>query len=119
MAEQNVYAGGCHCGAVRFTATMALESKTECNCSICTKRGALWSFIGGAQFSLLSGEDQLTDYQFNKKQIHHLFCKLCGVGSFSRGAMPNGDPVVALNLRCLDDVDLSELPVRAFDGKNM
>ena len=60
----------------------------SCNCSICQKRGALLTFVPAAQFKLLSGEDELTDYQFNKKIVHHLFCSHCGVGSFARGNGP-------------------------------
>ena len=62
-----------------------LEPVLSCNCSICQKRGALLTFVPAAQFTLLSGEDDLTDYQFNKKIVHHLFCGHCGVGSFARG----------------------------------
>ncbi|MGZ6126277.1 MAG: GFA family protein, partial [Myxococcales bacterium] len=63
------------------------------------------------------GEEGLTDYQFNRKVIHHLFCKVCGVRSFARGQGPGG-PTVAINTRCLDDVDLAALNVRHFEGRS-
>mgnify|MGYP006170693691 CR=1 FL=1 len=40
------------------------------------------------QFTLLKGDDALTDYQFNKHIIHHNFCSVCGVGSFAHGKRP-------------------------------
>ena len=59
------------------------------------KRGALWAFAKAPQFKLVQGEDALTDYQFGKKKIHHLFCNTCGIGSFSRGLAPNGEETFA------------------------
>jgi hypothetical protein len=119
MAESNTYTGGCHCGAVRFRVTMKLEGALTCNCSICSKTGTMLAFTPASQFELLSGVDALTDYQFGKKQIHHLFCKHCGVRSFGRGTMPDGTPTVAVNVRCLDGVDLDSLSIQKYDGRSV
>jgi hypothetical protein len=35
------YEGGCHCGRVRFRVAADLASVTECDCSICSKKGFL------------------------------------------------------------------------------
>lgn len=78
----------------------------------------LLAFVPSEQFRLLSGEDNLTDYQFNKKIIHHLFCSTCGVQSFSRGAGKDGKEMVGINVRCLDDVDVESLMLTPFDGKS-
>jgi len=70
--------------------TASVDTVLSCNCSICRKRGALWTYISPADFDLLSGEDELVDYQFNQRVIHHLFCRICGVGSFSTGRGEDG-----------------------------
>jgi hypothetical protein len=119
VTDIKTYEGGCHCGRVRFRIETALTQAIECNCSICGKRGALWAPVKAPQFTLVSGEDVLTDYQFAKKNVHHLFCESCGVGSFSRGMAPNGEEMFMVNARCLDGVDVSELKLRPFDGKNL
>jgi hypothetical protein len=113
------YDGGCHCGRVRYRATTALDRVVDCNCSFCTKRGALWNYVAPDGFQLLQGEDALTDYQFNKKAIHHVFCRHCGVGSYSYGPAPDGTNVVAINVRCLDGVDVGALVLTPFDGKSL
>jgi hypothetical protein len=116
------YQGGCHCGAVRYAVDLDLNSKlTECNCSICGKSGSRLAFVPASQFKLLSGEDHLTDYLFAKKHIHHVFCDTCGVRSFAHGATPDGGKMFAVNVRCLDDVDLAETAknVAHFDGKSL
>ena len=111
--------GGCHCGAVRYRVELDLTKPvTQCNCSICSRSGTLLSFVPAAAFTLEQGEGSLTDYQFNKKSIHHLFCKVCGVRSFARGQGPSG-PMVAINSRCLDGLDPATLQVQNFDGRSL
>ena len=119
MPDPQTYQGGCHCGRLRYEVTSDLTQVVDCNCSICIKRGAMWTFVKAAEFKLVQGDDTLTDYQFGKKKIHHLFCQSCGVGSFSRGLAPNGDETFAINVNCLDDVDVATLQLTPFDGKNM
>ena len=119
MPELAKYRGGCHCGRVRYEVETNLAPVMSCNCSICQKRGALLTFVPAAQFTLLSGEDDLTDYQFNKKIVHHLFCSHCGVASFARGTGPDGLEMIAVNVRCLDGVEIEGLKLTPFDGKNL
>ena len=77
------------------------------------------TFIPGAHFTLTKGEDALTDYQFAKKSIHHRFCRTCGVRSFGDGAGPDGQTMVMVNLRCVDDFDTSGLPTQQYDGRSV
>jgi len=119
VAETKTHEGGCHCGRVRYRIESSLTQVIECNCSICAKRGTLWTFVKPAQFTMLKGDDTLADYQFGKKVIHHLFCESCGIGSFSRGVAPNGEDTYAINVRCLDGVDIPALKIRPFDGKSL
>ena len=119
MANAKKYTGGCHCGDVRYEVTMPLSEVMQCNCSICSKTGTLLAFAPADQFRLLSGGDRLTDYQFGKKSIHHMFCPTCGIRSFARGSGPGGAEMAAINVRCLDGVDLSALPVKEFDGASL
>ncbi len=119
MAETKTYEGGCHRGAVRYHVTLQLDRAVGCNCSICSKTGTLLAFAPLDQFVLERGADALGDYQFGKKRVHHLFCRTCGIRSFSRGRPPNGPEMVAINVRCLDGVDLAGIPVKPFDGKSL
>lgn len=117
MAEAKTYTGGCHCGQVRYEVTVDLARVIECNCSICAKTGALLAFAPADRFRLLAGEESLTDYQFAAKRIHHLFCSRCGIRSFARGTGPDGAPMVAINVRCLEGVEPSQLTLTPFDGR--
>lgn len=112
------YTGGCHCGKVRFEIDMELGSVVSCNCSHCGMKGLLLSFQPIDSFRLLSGEESLTEYRFNKKQIEHLFCSICGVQPFAYGSDKEGNRMATINVRCLDNVDTTVLEVVSFDGKS-
>lgn len=113
------YKGSCHCGAVAYEVELSLDEVMSCNCSICRRRGHLLAFTPAENFRLLQGETELSDYQFGRKTVHHLFCKRCGINAFGRGRMPDGKEMVAINVGCLDGVDLKQLSVKEFDGASM
>jgi hypothetical protein len=117
MPESKTYSGGCHCGEVRYEVKTDLGKVISCNCSFCSKKGLLLTFVPPEAFNLRSGDDSLTDYQFNKKRIHHLFCNICGTSSFSRASLPDDATMFAVNVRCLDDVDPAHLTITPVDGK--
>jgi len=120
MTEHVKHTGSCHCGAVRYEVELALDKPViSCNCSICGRSGSLLAFVPAAAFTLTQGEDALRDYQFNHHVIHHVFCTTCGIKPFARGKMPDGSPMVAVNVRCLDDVDLDALTIKKHDGKSV
>lgn len=118
MPEAKTFSGGCHCGKVRYEVTMDLGAVISCNCSMCQKRGTLLAFAPADRFSLKSGEDDLTTYRFNKHVIAHRFCKTCGILSFATGKGPDGKEMAAINVRCLDDVDLDALTITKIDGRS-
>lgn len=110
------HTGGCHCGKVKYEVEMNLEKAISCNCSICMKRGSLLDFVPEGKFKLLSGSNDLTEYLFNKKVIHHLFCKTCGILSYGHGTAPDGSKVIAINIRCIDGVQLDKIKIQEYNG---
>jgi hypothetical protein len=110
------YEGGCHCGAVRYEVEADLSEVYDCNCSHCHKKGLILNFVDKDKFTLHTSEDMLMEYFFNKKAIRHLFCRVCGVQSYSEGVTM---PKIAINVRCLDDVDTDTLNVKRINGKDI
>lgn len=115
---RKTYHGGCQCGAVRFDVTMELGEVISCNCSRCGRLGSLLAFAPAQDFKLTAGDKATTEYLFNKHAIHHLFCSTCGIQSFARGRMPDGAEVIAVNARCLDDVNVGSLTVKSVNGRD-
>jgi len=108
--------GGCHCGRVRFRVSADLDQVTECNCSVCTKKGFLHLIVPPEQFELLSGRDDLMTYTFNTGVAKHTFCRHCGMHPFY---VPRSDPdKIDVNVRCIDDIDLAAIRVKPFDGRH-
>ncbi|MEW6125098.1 MAG: GFA family protein [Pseudomonadota bacterium] len=110
------YRGSCQCGAVRFTAALDLDHTVTCNCSRCRRLGSILAFTAAEGFTLEQGADATSEYLFNRHLIRHHFCRTCGIEPFARAAKPDGTPMVAVNVRCLDGVDASALTPTFFDG---
>ena len=119
MSQATTRTGSCHCGKVRFEVRLDLsEPAITCNCSMCGRSGTMLRFVPASEFKLLSGAEVLTDYRFNTKNINHQFCSVCGTKPFASGTGAEGVETKAINLRCLDDLDLQAVPTQHMDGKS-
>ncbi|MBV7409653.1 GFA family protein [Maritimibacter sp. DP1N21-5] len=115
MSEDH-YTGGCQCGAVRYEVDLDLAGAVTCNCSRCERMGFTLAFAPRGAFTLLKGEDAVTEYRFASQTIQHLFCATCGIESFAYGKMPDGTDMTAVNVNCLDGVDPRSLKTQHYDG---
>lgn len=112
--------GSCHCKKVTYEVEIDLTQPViECNCSHCQIKGLLLSFVPENSFKLTHGEDAQTEYRFNTNKIQHLFCTTCGVQCFGKAADGNGVPTVAINVRTLQDIDMSSLNLMPYNGKDI
>lgn len=114
-----MYQGSCHCGAIRYEIDGTIDQVIECNCSHCSRKGYLLWFVPGEALRMKSGADDIATYTFNKHVIHHQFCEKCGCAPFGKGTNPQGGATVAVNVRCLENVDFKSLKTVQVDGRSM
>lgn len=114
------YIGSCQCGKVRYEVQLDIGEVIACNCSRCGRLGSLFAFVPATQFKLIQGEQDLTTYEFNRHMIEHRFCSTCGIQPFATGKNPKtGESLAAINVRCLDGIELDQLNVRKVDGRSL
>jgi hypothetical protein len=109
--------GSCHCGAVAIDIDGIVDSALSCNCSICARRGSLLWFVPRASLRLTTPEAAAATYTFNRHAIRHRFCPACGIHVFGEGTDPEGNAMAAVNLRCIEGIDLDAIAVQQFDGR--
>jgi hypothetical protein len=113
------YKGSCHCGKIEFEAEGEIKAATACNCSICSRKGSLLWFVPREQLTVLTPEEDIGTYMFNKQVIKHRFCQTCGIHPYGEGTDPKGNKIAAINLRCIEGIDLASVPVQNFDGRSL
>ena len=113
-----LYKGSCHCGAVAYEVEGTIDSGLACNCSMCRRRASLLWFVPRDKLKINQGADTLSTYTFNHHVIKHRFCPTCGIHTFGEGIDPKGNAMAAINLNCLEDVELDKIPVHHYDGRS-
>jgi hypothetical protein len=113
------YAGSCHCGKVAFEVEGNIDGALACNCSICQRKGSLLWFVPRAEFQLKTPDDEIASYTFNRHVIKHRFCPVCGIHTHGEGADPKGNAIAAVNIRCLEGIDLDAVPAQHYDGRSV
>lgn len=112
------YLGSCHCGQIKFEVEGTLASAMACNCSICQRKGSLLWFVPRESLKLLTPEANASSYTFNKHVIQHRFCPKCGMHPYGEGTGPKGKSMAAVNIRCLENIDLDSIAVTHFNGRD-
>ena len=114
---QQTCRGSCHCGKVQFEVDLELDAVRECDCSICRRRGALNHRVEESQLRLLTPLEDLSLYQWHTRTAKDYFCPVCGILPFRR---PRTAPQLwAVNVRCLEGVDLASIPIRRVHGSRL
>jgi len=114
-----VYKGSCHCGRIAFQVEGTLNAATSCNCSICQRKGTLMWFVPREQLKLMTPDENASTYTFNKHVIKHRFCPNCGMHPYGEGVDRKGNAMAAINIRCLEGIELGNVPVTQFDGRSL
>ena len=113
-----IHSGSCHCGNIRFEVEGDFTEAMECNCSHCSRKGYLLWFVPREKLKLDPAPERMATYRFNKHVIDHHFCADCGCAPFGFGTGPDGTKTAAVNIRCLEAVDLGAVKRVPVDGRS-
>ncbi len=111
--------GTCHCGAVVLEVTLSdgLNTARRCDCSFCSRRGAIAVSAPLSGIKVLQGAENLTLYTWGTHTARHYFCKSCGIYTHhQRRSNPNE---YGVNVAILDGINPRDLgEVGWADGIN-
>lgn len=111
-----MHRASCHCGRVRVDVFALLPDEVyDCNCSICTKKAYLHWFVP-RNLARIVAADALATYTFNTGRAKHHFCSICGAAPFY--VARSHPDALDINVRCVEDANLSKLTILPFDGRN-
>ena len=109
----------CHCGAVELRVDLSdgLNTASRCDCSFCSRRGAVVATATLDGVRVVKGADKLSLYQWNTNTAKHYFCSNCGIYTHhQRRSNPNE---FGVNVACLEGVNPAQLSeVEWTDGIN-
>src|ERR1700694_4475390 len=107
-----IYKGSCHCGKIAFEVEGEIKEVMACNCSMCSRKGALLWAVPRQKLRLLTPEKDASTYLFNNHAIRPRCGADCGSRTFGEGADPKGTQMAAVNARCLEGIEVSSLTVK-------
>jgi hypothetical protein len=116
MIEQK--RGSCHCGKIAFEVEGDFARAVDCNCSHCQRKGYLLVMVPREALRLETPVETMSNYRFNRHVIDHKFCPDCGCAPFGFGTDENGKATAAINIRCLEEIDLTKVERIPFDGRS-
>ena len=128
LSAMKTYRGSCHCGRVRFEVEAEIDHLRVCDCSVCRRRGALNYRVPKDKLHLLTPWEDLTIYQWGSQTAKDYFCPVCGILPFRRPSDPTSQELKegvkpfegwAVNVRCLEGVDLDSIPIRKIYGSRI
>ena len=105
----------CHCGALRIEVDVAPDTVTDCSCSICRRKGALWAYYSPKQVRLVPASGTTAIYMWGDKEIEFHTCKTCGCTTHWAPADKTFDRM-AVNARLMDPKVLAAAMVRKITG---
>ena len=111
--------GSCHCGSVHWLLKGDPGSITACNCTLCRRYGALWSYDYENERITVSGpRTSYTRVGKADPSLEILFCPTCGCVICWRSLRvgEDGRRRMAVNIRLAQPEDIADLPIDHFDG---
>lgn len=105
----------CHCGAVRMEIETAPDTVTDCACSICRRKGALWAYYSPKQVRIIPASGATAIYMWGDRELEFHSCKVCAC-STHWSAVDTSYDRMGVNARLMEPDVLAAAKVRKIGG---
>jgi hypothetical protein len=101
--------GTCHGGTIEFEVRSEAgpEGLKRCDCSLCTRKGAIMATALLADLTVTKGTDKLSLYQCNTHVARHYFCSICGIYTHHQRRKNSNE--YGYNGACIDLASLGDI----------
>ena len=106
----------CHCGAVRLQIARKPRRLIDCNCSICRRYGALWTYYTKKTLRIIREPDAVFAYVWGHGTIAFYHCKSCGCLTHWEKVRKSANSRIGMNARMMEPEDIAGIRVRKLDG---
>lgn len=105
----------CHCGAVEIRFTQPPTELTDCNCSLCSSYGVLWTYTTADNLRFTPDPPPTDTYEWNGRRTRFHRCRTCGCVTHWTPNDPSRDRR-GVNARLLPPEVRAGLSIRFLDG---
>lgn len=110
--------GSCHCGQVTIRVPAEPEYLNACNCTVCTKLGALWGYYSRRQVGIAGETRSYLRSDVEQPNIGFDFCGQCGATTSWSPRGSNEEDRMGVNMRLFDPAELTGIEIRYGDRRN-
>ena len=106
----------CHCTAVRFEIAEIPDWVLDCNCTICRRYGAIWTYPDAANVKLVRGADSTDTYIWGDRELAFHRCRECGCVTHMTALETDPPTIYGINARLIPTLDPASVRLRQKDN---
>ncbi len=110
--------GSCHCGRVAIRTPGPPAILNQCNCTLCTKLGALWGYYPASDVAIVGEPRAYLRADAESPRLSFHFCGACGATTHWSAIEPSAAPRLGVNMRLFEPAELQGIEVRYGDRRN-
>ena len=106
----------CHCGNISLELKCTPTWARDCNCSICHRYAALWSYVPKPQFMVTWSKEEPKGYCWGDEQVVFYHCPICGCITHYVTTEKCDEQFVAVNMRMAELTMILQLSIEHVDN---
>jgi hypothetical protein len=107
--------GSCDCGAIQIELDETPADVTKCNCGLCRRYAARWSYFDPKRVRIQPPEGATTIHKRGPRRLEFHFCRVCGCVTHW-APVDKRSPRMGVNMRLFAPELLASLPVSLCDA---